>query len=675
MRSGINLPIIEQLTVKSYSLFPGADNSGLNLLFNNGVTVIAGINGIGKTTLLTLLSRMLLGPTEQEKPKQDIGRVSQRRIVNVKDDFFARRVPEILDERSTATLKFMLGEAVFSVTRYMKNMTLKKVIISGSQYTPESEIALIEELARRSGLLSGYDFHVVVKNLQFFNEERRSILWDPGTQFELYKILFFDADTSSSLNTTFAKLQNIDSDYRNRRHQLNKRRSTLPPNTKSSATIEIESLDKMIEAAQQSYQKLNEDFLDKRNQFDTLQKQMRSLDAQAEDAQIQLAELEQQLTQQDAMFILQALPTLEDKEKFLVQGFATGCGCFVCGSRSRNHIDTIRKKTDSGYCFVCDAPVNSSDTTNVTPISSHLVRTTENKIDTLQASVDNIDAQRTEIEQELAQLTLEVRSTAKERLILLQELDVLNAQRPERTVEPFSLWGEIEREEEELKLLAVEIKTLTGNYQGIIRNAKARIDEVKEDIRRHLKKYASTFLQEQVNISFNNETPFKIATGAEKIYIPSFTISMTSSTHSVPHERLTSNSVSESQKEFLDLAFRMSLLDIVSDGGSTMLVIETPEASLDSWFMRRAAGLMRSFAPENGEHKRKLIATSNINGTVMIPALLGLIDDDGSIKKLQPDRKHHLVNLLRMTPSSATLREDKANSLLGKELGRYLDDW
>ena len=150
---------------------------------------------------------------------------------------------------------------------------------------------------------------------------------------------------------------------------------------------------------------------------------------------------------------------------------------------------------------------------------------------------------------------------------------------------------------------------------------------------------------------------------------------MTSSTHRVEHERRTSSSVSESQKEFLDLAFRMSLLDVVSNEGSTMLVIETPEASLDSWFMRRAADLMRRFASETDNRGRKMIATSNINGTVMIPALLGLVNEDGSMEKLPRDREHYLVNLLRLTPASAALRETKASSLLDEELGRYLHDW
>lgn len=676
MRTGINLPVIEQLTINNYSLYPGASHNGLDLTFTDGVTVIAGINGIGKTTLLTLLSRMLLGPTDPEKAMRNIGRVSQRKLVNLtKFNFFASRVPEVLDNTSTATLKFWLGKDEVIVTRYMKDMAFKNISISGVPFLPETEITLVEELARRTGLLSGYDFHVVIRHLQFFSEERHSLLWDPGSQFELYKILFFDEGIASSLNTNFAKIQSIDTDYRNRRHQLNKRRASLPPSSKSPATIEFEVLDKMIEAAKQSYKNANEDFLGKRTRFNDLQKNIRSLDIQAEDVQIELAELEHKLTQQDAMFILQALPKLGDKERFLMQGFSTGCGCFICGNKSKKHIGNISEKTRSGHCFVCDATIESPDTENVTPMSASVIQTTEAQIDALLVSANNIDIQRATCEQELAQLTAQVRLAANERAILLQNLDSLNAQRPDSTAEPFSLQGEIEREEEALKLLSEELKALTKNYRKSIADTEAQIEEFKEDLRQRLTDYATAFLQEQISVNFNNETSFKLATGAEDVNLPSFTINMTSSTHRVAHERRNSNSVSESQKEFLDLAFRMSLLDIVGHEGSTMLIIETPEASLDSWFMSRAAALMRRFAPEEGSRRRKLIATSNINGTVMIPALLGLIDEDGTITKLPPERRDHLVNLLKLTPQSATLREDKASSLLDEELGKYLHAW
>lgn len=676
MRIGINLPVIEQLTVSNYSLYPGVNGSGLDVTFADGVTVIAGINGVGKTTLLTLLARMLLGPTDPMKAGASIGRVSERNLVTLeKYDFFSSRVPEVLGDDSTATLRFQLGGEEVCITRFMRDLKIKLVTFSGRPFTPTSESAMVEELAHRAGLLSAYDFHVVIRNLQFFSEDRPPLLWDPGSQFELYKILFFDEDIAESLNAAFAEVQSLDTDHRNRRHQLNKRRALLPASGKTSGAIEIESLDRLIRGAQEKFDLANADHASKQLRLDALLRELRSLDVQADEAQVELGELEQEFSQQDAMFILQALPTLGDKERFLMQGFATGCGCFICGSKSKNNVGTIRQKTSSGHCFVCDGPIPSPDTSNVTPITALGVVVTEAKIDALHDSVANIDKQRDKTQLEIDVVLAMLRTASNIRMESLRELDKLNALRPKTIDQPYTLQDEIDREARALEVIAAEIKSHTAKYRATLAEAESRMDGVKEDLRRRLTEYATAFLQEKVSVNFNGEAPFKLATGAEVIKIPSFTINMTSSTHRVEHERRTSSSVSESQKEFLDLAFRMSLLDVVSNEGSTMLVIETPEASLDSWFMRRAADLMRRFASETDNRGRKMIATSNINGTVMIPALLGLVNEDGGMEKLPRDREHYLVNLLTLTPASATLREAKASSLLDEELGRYLHDW
>lgn len=191
----------------------------------------------------------------------------------------------------------------------------------------------------------------------------------------------------------------------------------------------------------------------------------------------------------------------------------------------------------------------------------------------------------------------------------------------------------------------------------------------KEEFRSKLTSYAEAFLQETVAVHFDQLDKVPIATGVGDVVMPSFSISMTSSTHAVPQKRVTSDSVSESQKEFLDLAYRMALLDMVCSDGATTLVIETPEASLDSWFMLRAAELMRRFAPTGSRPVRNLIATSNINGTAMIPGLLGRLDAEGKWTSAAANDAQ-FVNLLRLTALSKTLKDAAARTLIEEEVRR-----
>jgi hypothetical protein len=61
----VAFPVLSRLQVKDYDLFPGdPPGSGLDRAIPDGVTLIAGINGLGKTTLLNIILRLLTGPND-----------------------------------------------------------------------------------------------------------------------------------------------------------------------------------------------------------------------------------------------------------------------------------------------------------------------------------------------------------------------------------------------------------------------------------------------------------------------------------------------------------------------------------------------------------------------------------------------------------------------------------
>lgn len=107
--------------------------------------------------------------------------------------------------------------------------------------------------------------------------------------------------------------------------------------------------------------------------------------------------------------------------------------------------------------------------------------------------------------------------------------------------------------------------------------------------------------------------------------------------------------VSESQREFVDLAFRMALIETASMSQRASLVIETPEASLDAIFMQKAGNMLRQFAGS----ERSIVVTSNLTSSVMVPALLGgATNDDEEIK----DRRSRILDLLKVAAPNAAAR-------------------
>jgi len=72
-RIAVALPVLSQLKVSEYALFPGDKNQGLQHTFRKDVSVIVGVNGLGKTTLLNVIFRLIVGPFDPEKSdKTDI---------------------------------------------------------------------------------------------------------------------------------------------------------------------------------------------------------------------------------------------------------------------------------------------------------------------------------------------------------------------------------------------------------------------------------------------------------------------------------------------------------------------------------------------------------------------------------------------------------------------------
>ena len=66
MSSMINLPVLDQLDIDDYGLFPGTriETRPAHPIYSRALKLILGANGLGKTTLVTILFRMLTGPSD-----------------------------------------------------------------------------------------------------------------------------------------------------------------------------------------------------------------------------------------------------------------------------------------------------------------------------------------------------------------------------------------------------------------------------------------------------------------------------------------------------------------------------------------------------------------------------------------------------------------------------------
>lgn len=124
-------PLLQHLAVERYGLYPGIDKQGrFEVAFRDGLTLIVGANGLGKTTLVTMLFRMLTGTADIDLPEGRIGSADLK-VQNLDTRSrrqFAQRVNDGAQE-AQARLVFQLGGRVLMVERRLTDLTLTGLLV------------------------------------------------------------------------------------------------------------------------------------------------------------------------------------------------------------------------------------------------------------------------------------------------------------------------------------------------------------------------------------------------------------------------------------------------------------------------------------------------------------------------------------------------------------------
>ena len=129
---------------------------------------------------------------------------------------------------------------------------------------------------------------------------------------------------------------------------------------------------------------------------------------------------------------------------------------------------------------------------------------------------------------------------------------------------------------------------------------------------------------------------------------PAFEFEMSGSDFPSPVRRSGPEQVSESQREFVDLAFRMTLMNVAGEGSCGSMVIDAPESSLDAVFSQRAARVLARFADPASANR--LVVTSNLVDGQLVPRML---HEAG----ISSPRSQRVVDLLEIAAPTMAIRE------------------
>jgi len=648
----IRFPVLKSLKIEQYQLFPGRDKKGINHTFLPGITVIAGINGLGKTTLLNVMLRCLTGTREPRKfdPYNPVGGVHKMRSKHV--DFFAQRV---LDEAKGATVdaEFYFGEDLIRIRRSLHDLEILGVWKNGSQVDGDQG-ALRKSIVRFSGAGDEYDFFYIVRSFTFFLEDKVSLIWNPEGQFEIFRILFFGPKKAREFAQLADEIKQIDSDYRNRRVQLNKDRKHLEK--AKEATQNLSQLEKALRAEQLTSDNLKSRLEEQQIKLQELLARRTALTEKTEKIHLEIEEATRTYQSLVETFFITAFPSLPATIQLILNNITSDTGCLVCDNPHPQYPKSFLDLAARGRCPFCGDDTTSRKPAKMGAQSKLSLAQAETRLEDLQKSRRVLKEELTLVNNEVTKQYEERSRISSEYLKRKNAVETISAKLPPSDEERDRQLSEINRKQAELDSLRADRDSKIQEYAKMLEMARHTMEKLKERLTERFSYYAGEFLAERCTLNWE---PAKRSLGqeGEQLSFPQFTVEMTSAlSQATGSPRKDEYQVSESQKEFIDLAFRMALFDSVREKNErAMLVIETPEASLDAVFVDQAGRLLRKFAIKDKLARNVVIATTNLNRENMLRSLLGL-DEPGDLKSKREAPKR-VINLLAEAAPNAAMRK------------------
>lgn len=658
----IRLPLLTKLHVENYGLFPGTKAQlGISWTFEPGLCLIAGVNGLGKTTLVTMLLRAFTGPydlTGDGLPDQ-LESITPEAPVLLRSRhirFFAQRVADRA-EKALLTVCATFGADEVRIHRRLSDLRLLSFSLNGSEKDlgsnrEDREAAFQQEICRLFELSSFVDVLLILHHVVFFKENRPGALWDENAQRHVLRALFLDKALAAQVATMERRVQSFDSQARNiRAHTV----AGLSERLNATRAAQAGSTGKSVElAAEQA--RLDAELLERERlegALSELDEERKGARREYERAKLFREEAERAVESLKFAVLARLFPNMEDAARLAFLKVLNSGECALCGADARKRAKALQADLAKGICPICGSEPVQQD--RIVP--SHEV---ENKRvararEIAQLARTEEDSNRKAFDQAIANYEG-----------ALDQLSALKAAIHERTLHAKQLRAEMPPEADDIihleRSLEIAIRSqrqaeserasATRQLSALLESGRSAIEKQTRKLESSFGQNVSTMIAEDAQL-VRIEGEARLTQGGKGTFrVPAFKARMTAANVPGKSLRNSPDDVSESQRELIDLAFRLALIEVATGGADATLAMETPEASLDELAMGRVGSLLHKFA---SSRKNRLVVTSNLTNTMMIGAMFG-----GKAKR-QSDteaRRSHVLNLLEVAaPNHAVIKD------------------
>lgn len=660
----VHFPLLCNLELRHYGLYPGEDRNGhFELKFNAGLTMILGANGLGKTTLMTMVFRLIAGTYDLNLPAE-IGTTNleaQELNPTVRRQF-ADRVNDGA-QNAFAKLEFTVGNVGFIVERHLADLSLRNLSVGG-QDRSASETAYHAAILEASGLGGYADWLLILRTLVFFFEDRRALVWDPGAQRQLLRCLFLSPEHAQEWTKQERSILELDSRMRNlqaamRKEQKIRSKTVQQLRNVSAVRTALSAAEASLATLDTRYDEL--EVRVERGEDDRQRARLNVMRAQSEhDRSIREFERARLLA------IESHLPLADESMKFLFARLMSDDTCLACGSSGvQMKRETLELSLEQHRCLVCDS--------RLTPSDEAVVDLGDRRIAELRLEVNStrvyLQQQTTTLEEINAQFETDSQAfseCATERSDVRDKIRTLINQLPQDERKVREQHDRLQGVEDLVVELRTQLNEERVRFVGSLNTYRETIQTCAESVKQQFIAAARGFLFEDSGLSWSPiRRTIGQAGGMDPVEYPAFAVELSGSDFVGLQRRSSPNQVSESQREFIDLAFRIALIQVASPEHASTLAVDAPESSLDAVFVDKAAQVLGGFA--NSGHGSRLILASNLGAGELVPQLLKEVAPAG--QRMVP-----VVNLFAAgVPTRAMIESKDAYDHYWEQLRKKVD--
>ncbi|EGF21848.1 chromosome segregation ATPase family protein [Streptococcus sanguinis SK1058] len=588
------LPKIKRLKIDNFDLY----KCPLEIDLSDKLNIIFGTNGLGKTTLLNIIRYSVIGPYKGRERVRNYKDQQKSRRPMFDRDYFKNRMQVPLNE-AEVEVEFSIANDTFVTKHSLYSHRLISFSVNGKKeeerekgldyekyerkyFSSINDKQLSEslinkyhkELIKSSGFPDINSFILMLTEIMFFSEARNFVFWDENLS-KLVLSKFMPREKYFEYSETQKLIKKYDSQARLRSYKMSMVKEFLGEDLNKSdynvySLKDLEDVEFKIKTINTKIHEYRE-LLNKRTQ-ERLQNR-----AEIDRLRAELAVLENK-------WYRNIFPNdYQDFYDKFTPILSSGV-CPFCGTEHIDfHIDILE-------CFFCKSRININTDVDLTEI--------EIKQKNLQIKKKTLDLRYEELNKEIEVINNSVKDgeselfeTTKEKLKIKRKMDSV----PNDNLEKYNQLN-LEKE-----LFLNKLEETKKKENQLADDIDQSIKSVFLNFSKIFYKYAYSFLGNDSNIRLE-----LVGSGENTLF--KFFLNNSA--------RESEESLSESQRIFIDMAFRLATLEFFHK--DTYFMSETPDSTLDYLFEENAVDTFNSYLKSGNT----LFLSANARNSSLVSSLI-----------------------------------------------------